>query len=115
VLADHRGYREHVTEVGRSILIGGGPDGDEDNLGSRNRGGDVCGKGKASVGLIALDERLESRFIDGQNVPLQPIDLLFVNVGANDIISRFGQTSADDETDVTRSYDRDSHIESVKC
>ena len=59
--------------------------------------------------LIALDVRVETRLIDGQLVPLQPLDFLPVDVGADDVVPRFSETGAHDKSDVPGSNDADVH------
>jgi hypothetical protein len=87
VLADGAGHGQNVFEIGRPVLVGRCAHGDElqhavlDALG--RRGGEL-----QAIGFdIALDERVEPGFVDGDDALLQPFDLFRVDVHAEDVIA----------------------------
>ncbi len=98
-----------MAEVGRAVLVRRRPDGDEHDLGAADRLGDVGGEREPLLLLVPLDEILEPRLVDRQDVLLQLVDLAGVDIGADDVVARLGEAGADDEPDVTRSHDSDSH------
>ena len=51
-------------------------------------------KRQPARGLISLDEPVEARLIDRQDVLLQSVDLLLVDIRADDLISRLGEARA---------------------
>ena len=101
---------EHVAEVGRSILVRRRADGDEHDVARRRwRPPTSVVKRQPPGCLVALDEPVETRLVDRQHVLLQPVDLPRVDVRPDDLVAGFGETRADDETDVSRSDDADLH------
>src|SRR5688572_24901148 len=58
---------------------------------------------------MSLHQINEAEHVDREHVLLQGIDLGAILVGADDVITGFGQAGTDDQTDVTGSDDRYSH------
>ena len=71
--------------------------------------GDVGRELQAALPLIALDDRVEARLVDRQDVLLQPVDLCLVDVGADDLVAGLGEAGAHDQADVARANDRNVH------
>ena len=100
VLADLARDSENVLKIGGAVFIRRSADGDEQNVGRRNRRADVGRETQASVLLVALDEILETRLVDRKNVLLQAFDLRLDHVGADDIVAGLRQACAHDESNV---------------
>ena len=61
VLADRLGDGEHVPQVGRAVFVRRRADGDEHDLGARDRGADVGRELEAALRLVALDAARRAR------------------------------------------------------
>ena len=53
VVTDHARHVEHMLQIGRPVLIGRCPDGDEDDLALQNRGADVRGEAQTLLLHVA--------------------------------------------------------------
>jgi hypothetical protein len=111
---DLLGDGEDVAEVGGAVLVGRRADGDEDDARRRDRGGHVGREAETAAGLIALDEPLQAGLVDGKDVLLQAVDLLLIQIRADDVVPRLREAGPDDESDVSRSDYRDVHVRSVQ-
>ena len=109
VLADDLRHLEHVSKVRGSVLVRRGADRDEHDLGSRDRGRNVRREMEPALLLVALDERVETGLVDGQDVLLQAVDLRLVDVRTGHVVSGLGEACADDQADVARPDDGNLH------
>src|SRR5688572_6057172 len=59
---------------------------------------------------IALDERIEARFVDGNDALFQAFDLFVVDIDAKHVVAGVRKAGTGDEADVTGAENGDSHI-----
>ncbi len=87
VLTDLAGHGQHVTQVGRAVLVRGGAHGDAEDVGLTHglgqRGGEAQGAG---IG-VAGDDGIEPRLVDGHFTALEPLDALLADVHTNDPVA----------------------------
>jgi len=57
--------------------------------------------------LIALNHLEQRRFKEWQLAPTEPVDLIFIVIQANDLVSEFGETRSRNEADMTGPDDSD--------
>ena len=112
VRSDGVGDSQHMAQVRRAILVRRSSDRDEDDFGSRDRRADVRGEHETTLLLIPFDQAVEARFVNGQDVLLQPIDLFLIDVRADHLISGLRQASANDEADIAGPDDSNLHSRS---
>ena len=67
--------------------------------------------------LIPLDERLQARLVDRDDVLLEPLDFLSIDVGAANRVAGLSEAGAYDESDVAGANYRNVHelIELGSC
>ena len=106
---DRPRHVEHVLEVRGPILVGRRADGDEYDLGALHRLTHIGREAEATLAEVVEDEGLEGGLVDRQLSLSQPRDLPRVHVGAQHVVARLGETSAEDEPDVTRPDDGNLH------
>jgi len=115
VSADGARHIQHVLQVGRAVLIRWRAHGDENDIRPLDRGADVGGELEAAIALVAHDQRLEPRLVDRQPVLAEAVDLGRVDVGAQDIIARFGEARPRHETHVPGTENRNFHRSPRRC
>ena len=103
------GYLQDVSQIGRAVLVGRGADGREDHFDVVEAFGEVGGEVEASCTDVALHERIEPRFVDGDGAAVQCVDLLPVYVHAGDVEPHFGEAGPRYQADIARTHDCDFH------
>jgi len=98
-----------MPEIGRAVFVRRCSNGDEDDFASRNRTGNVGRERQPARLLIPRDVLVEAGLVDRQHVLLQPFDLRFVDIGADDLIPGLSQTGTHDEADITSPDNADFH------
>ena len=109
VLADRRRDGEDMLQIGRAVFVGRRPDGDEHHLGALDRVSHVGRECQPALALVAHHDRLETRLVDRELVGLEVTDLAGIDVGANDVVPRLGETGPYDQTDIAGADDGDLH------
>src|SRR5437773_1382600 len=109
ISADGMSMKMIVLPVGRAVLVGRGPDRDEDDIRTLDRSGHVGRELEAATALVARHQRLEPGLVNRQLVLAQLRDLALVDVGADHIVARLGETRPDHEPHVPRADDGDVH------
>ena len=109
VRTDRGRHGEHMGEVRRAVLVLGRADGDEDYLARADGRAHVGRERQASLGLVARDQRLETRLVDRDLAFGELADLFRVHVRADHAVTGLREPGAHDETDVSRPDDRDLH------
>ena len=61
---------------------------------------DISGEAESPLGKVVGDEQLETGLEDRDLTTLEPLDLALVDVGANDVAPRLGETGSPDEPDI---------------
>jgi hypothetical protein len=107
--ADLRGGVEDVAHVRRTVLARRSSHGDEHDQAVADRVGDVGREVEPALVQVAAHELVEPGLVDRDLPVLQEPDLLRVEVGADDVVACFRETSAHDEADITGPDDRDLH------
>ena len=109
VHADLFGDAQHVTQVGRTVLVRRRADGDEDDVSAADRRSYVGRESESAATLVPLDERVQPRLVDRKDVVLEPLDLCLIDVCARHAVARLGKACPDDQPDVPRSNDGNVH------
>ena len=99
-----------ILEVGGALVGHRGTNGDEDDLALADGGSDIGGEGEATVGLVADDNLVETRLIDGELVALEHLDFAGVDVGADDRVANVGETGAGNQTHISRTDHTNLHL-----
>ena len=60
----------------------------------------VGGKGQSTCGGTALDERFKSRLVNGYLSPLEHGGFALIDIDAQDVITRIGETGARDQAHI---------------
>jgi hypothetical protein len=81
----------------------------EHDLGALDRVPDVGRKCQPALALIADDDRLEPGLVNRKLVRLEVLDFRRIDVGADDIIARLGETGTHDQTYISGADDGDLH------
>ena len=114
VLTDLAGHGQHVTQVGRAVLVRGGAHSDAEDVGLAHglgqRGGETQGAG---IG-IAGDDGIEPRLVDGHLPALEPLDALLADVHTNDPVALVSQAGPRNQTHITRSNNHKIHDQSFQ-
>ena len=109
VRADGARHRQHVAQVGRTVLPGGRADGDQLEkpvLHALRR----IGREFDAAGLrVALDERVEPGLVDRDFAALQALDLARIDVHAHDVVAGVGQAGPRHQAHVAGAENRHSH------
>ena len=108
-LPDGGGHLQHVRQVGRSVLVGRGPHGDEEHGGRIHGQGGVRGEREPSRFDVPLDHGFQARFIDGAFAAVETLHFFRVDVDADDRVARFRETGSRDQPDIARSKHADVH------
>ena len=98
-----------MLEIGRAVFAGRRADGDEYDVRGADRFLHIGREGEPPCGEILFHQRIQTGLEDRQLSPLEPLDLLGDDVGAQHIVSGFGQTGTHDQSDVAGADDRDIH------
>src|SRR5688572_19324723 len=64
---------------------------------------------KPALLLVTLYKGVEPRFVNWEDVLLEPVNLVLIDVRAGNIVPRLGQAGTDDEPYVSGSDNRDLH------
>jgi len=104
VLSDRGSHLIDVGKVGRTILLGGGAHGDEDEQRAFKAFGQIGGEAKTALVMVALDQFLKARFIDMHLALFQVFNHIGVDVHATDFIAHFGETGGAYQADVSGSH-----------
>src|SRR5690606_27059155 len=110
VAADGGRDLEHVLQVGAAVLAGRRAHGDEDDVGAAHARAHVRREAQPAVLLVADDEFLETRLVDGDLVLLQAGDLRFVDVRTDDVIAGVGEACPDHQPYVPRPDYPNAHV-----
>ena len=78
--------------------------------GSRKIGGEA----QPALGDVLGNELLEAWFVDGDDALMESVDLLLIDVDADNVIAKVGQPCAGDETDVASPDDCNSQSGSLR-
>src|SRR5262249_40567565 len=105
----HLGNGQHMAQVRRSILVGRRSHRDEHHVARADGTRDVRREAQSPRRLVALDQILEAGLVDRKHVLLQSIDLVRVNVRADDLIACLRQTRAGHESDIAGADNTDLH------
>ena len=90
-----------VGKVDAAIRLRWGGNGDENHIRVVHAFLGACGEMKAASGDIAVDQFLESGFVNGNFALDELLDFFSVVVDANDVMADLGKASARDETDIS--------------
>jgi len=90
------------AEIGVSIWQGRRSDTNENGVGRSDRLGRAFVKAQPPFLANLGDDILESWLVNGQASGCQRSNLCCVAIGADDVVSYFGETAAGNETDVPR-------------
>ena len=96
---------QHVLQVGRTIFVRWRADRDELHLPMRNARRDIRGEMQAAGLDVALHQRFEARFVDGNFPAFQLRDFSGVDVETHHVVAHFRQACARYEPDVAGAYD----------
>ena len=110
VLADRRGDRQHIFQIGRAVLVGRRADRDELEQAVLHAFGRVGRELDAAGREVLLDQRIETRLVDRRLAALEPLDLALVDVDAQHVVAGLGKARAGDQAHVTRTEYGDSHV-----
>ena len=109
VLADGVGDREHMCQVGRTVLARRRADRDELKEPVRDTFCGVGGEFHASRFGVALDQPVEPGSWIGTSPRWSRCNLLRIDIDADDVVTRVGQAGARNQTDVAGAEDRHAH------
>jgi hypothetical protein len=87
VTADVARGGHHVLQVGRTILVGRGADGDELQHAVGDGGFDVGGEAQAAGGDVLLHHGLKARFVDRDATFVEDADLVGIKVEAEHVVA----------------------------
>ncbi len=107
--ADIAGGRQHILQVGRTVLVRRRANGDELHVGMVDRGRDVGGEHQPPGLAVALDQVLQAGLVDRHAAIVEQRDLFFIDVEAEHIVAELGQAGAGDQADITAADDGDFH------
>jgi hypothetical protein len=109
VPAELAGRVEHILHVGQAVAIGRRANGDELDLAVARRKTRVVAEAQALAGDVAVHDLTEARLVHRQTTRVQHRDLGCVHVQTVDVVAEIGEAGGRDETDITRTDDRDFH------
>ena len=96
-------------QVGGAVVALRRADGEVDDLGRRDRGGQVGREREPLGGLVVADHFLEAGLVDRDLAALEPVDLGAVDVDASDVVAAVGEAGAGDQSDVAGANNCDFH------
>ena len=99
---DFAGDALDKAEIDAAVGLGRRGHGDKDDLRRGDGVGDGGGEGKASGGDVLLHELLKAGLVNGNVTGAELLDFLDVVIHADDVMAHFGETSARDQPNVTR-------------
>jgi hypothetical protein len=100
---------EHMLQVSGTIFIGRRTDSNKLDLAVRDTSYDVGRKFQSPSCAVAYYDVCQSRFMNRNTTAVQKINLPMVHIEAEHVIPEFRQTGSSDQTDVTRTDNRDIH------
>src|ERR1041385_3325625 len=100
------GHMVDSREVGLAGFLRGSPDANEDGFPCANRFTGVRSVGNVAGLPRGGENLLEVLFINGHAACLELGNALFINVRANDFVTRFRKAGSGDQPDVSTSDDR---------
>ena len=109
VAGDGSGDAQHVLQVGRAVLVGRRPHGDELDAPVRHAAGGVGGEAQPAPGMVLAHQILEARLEDRDASGLERRHLLRVDVDAEHVMPDLRQHGALDEADIAGSEYGDLH------
>ena len=109
VVGDGLGHLDDVREIGRTVLLGRGADGDEDRQGAPDGRVEIGGEVEPTGLGVLFHQRVETRFVDRHLTAQQHVDLALVLVDAGDVDAEVGETRSGDQTHVAGTYHADVH------
>ena len=101
MLADRAGYRQHVAQVRRAVLVGRRADRDDLEQAVGDRGLGVGREREPALVPVAGDHFVESRLVDRDLAGVQARDLGRIDIDADHVVAGVCQAGAGHETDVT--------------
>jgi hypothetical protein len=102
--------REHILEIGRTVLVGRRADADELQRAVMHRGGDVGRELQRPAAALRLHHLLQTRLMDRDAAAVEDLDLAFVDIQAQHVVAHFRQAGAGDQADVAGANDGDFHM-----
>ncbi len=94
VLGDGACSGSDILQVGGAVFVGRCTDGDHLHQTVRHAGGDIGGETQAARFDVALDDFIQTRFVDGHAAALQQGDLLRIDIQAQHVVAQISQTCA---------------------
>ncbi|MDQ0654299.1 hypothetical protein QFZ38_004555 [Pseudomonas cedrina] len=102
-------HRQHVLQVSRAIFVRRRAHGDKQHLAMFDGQLLVKGEMQAPALQVLLHHRRQPRLEDAHMALLQQLDLVLVDVHANDVVTHLGQYSGLHQADVTTTKYTDFH------
>jgi hypothetical protein len=100
---------EHMLQVGRAVLVRRRAHADEQQRAMTDGGRNVGRELQATDVGVATHQRVQAGLVDRDPSFVEDLDLVGVDVDANDVIAHFCKAGAGDETNVSRANDGDLH------
>jgi len=100
---------DHVLQVSRTVLIRWGAYCDHLHQAVRNTFFDIGGEAQTACRDIALDDIVQSGFIDGYAAAVEQRDLVRINIQTHYVIAQIRQACARHQTDVAGTNHSDFH------
>ncbi len=94
MLTDAARHGPDMLQIRGAILVGRGANGDELKQAVRDALSHVGGEGQPAILRVAFDQILQPRLVDGYFALLQPLNLVLIDVHAQNVITHFRKTGA---------------------
>ncbi len=109
ILTDFRRDSQYLTQIGATVTVGRGPNGNEVYLGINHGLGKGSCKPQAPFPHIVFNQNIQTRF-KNRNLPLlEPGNLGRVGIDTGNSIPHFSKTGSGDKSDITGSDNSQVH------
>ena len=107
------GHSQHVLQVGATVFVGRRAHGDELHVAVRHSQRGVVAKAQTAVFEIALHQRVQAGFPNGQHANVEVGNFEWINVHADHVVADFCQAGATDQAYIAGAKDGNFHGKSV--
>ena len=108
--AERAGNFEDILQVGRTVFVGRGAHGREDDVDLVDTLGQVGGESEPPGLNVAADHPVQPGLVNGDFSGEQGGDFVLVLVDAGDVRAHFGEACTRHQADVSGTYDCDIHV-----
>ncbi len=109
MLTDGTGDSAHVLQIGGTVLVGRGADGDKLEQPMRDAFREIGRELQSSAFAVAPNHFIKAGFVDRDFATLQHLYLARVHVHAQHIVAHFGEAGAGDQPHIAGTKNRDFH------